>query len=175
MDMHDSSLYIALTGTFQVLTTSNGTPVYHNKLSPGGIFSRASVATNIWREAHLITQTHHAEYLTLDDVVYKVSLKNIFAENAVVRSQYLTSLNVFKDWTSDEMKSLGVVSEELELGPNTTIVREGESATHLYFIMNGSASVVRSLVDTNIQLCTLSSGDVFGEVLYIVRFKFWTG
>ena len=75
-----------------------------------------------------------------------------------------TKNSVFDDWTTEEIKTLGVVSEQMDYNPGDIIATEGEPAHYLCFVMSGVASIVRTLDNTNVQLASVSSGDCYGEV-----------
>ena len=70
--------------------------------------------------------------------------------------------------TPQELASLEQVAQQREFAKGTRIVRAGDSAESMYFILSGQVDV---MVDTDggqqLRLTTLASGTVFGEVALV--------
>jgi glutaminase len=83
-------------------------------------------------------------------------------------SQDLCEQYLCTGMTPQELASLEQAGEQREFAQGTRIVRAGDTAESLYFILSGQVDV---LVDTDggqqLRLTTLASGTVFGEVALV--------
>ncbi|KAF0751934.1 hypothetical protein AaE_006214 [Aphanomyces astaci] len=175
------SMYIVLEGTVTVQTDLHGAKQIQQTLVPGSIFSEATISTNLWPHTTLEAMTA-CRVLTLEHTVYKHTMKKVMMEGAFARALFFTTTGIFAEWTDEQRNTLGVLSENLYYNAGDVVVTEGLSvprnsqlrqpiqrapALHLYFVQSGLCGAVRLLgahQPTHIQVATLSTGDIFGEV-----------
>ena len=72
---------------------------------------------------------------------------------------------IFSDLTEDELADILRISRLFRAAAGTTLVREGESGTGMYILVNGSARVtVRQDEIEDTTLAVLTRGDTIGEL-----------
>lgn len=166
MDMGASknSLFIVVSGTFEVLTSVAGFSSFRRTLGPGACLSRSDFPTNMWPATTLISKTR-CTFLTLEDSIYKYAVKFRFDDRAEIRYHALLSTNIFTEWTDGHLRNLAILSEDFEHNSGEVLAHEGDLTQYLFLVLSGMASVVKSIgATTDVQLGTLASGDIFGEV-----------
>jgi len=78
---------------------------------------------------------------------------------------YIPSL--FASLPEDEIKHLIDRVEPQLFSPGQMILEEGDSGDSIFFIKSGHARVVSHIIGKELELATLSAGDVFGEVAFL--------
>jgi len=78
---------------------------------------------------------------------------------------YIPSL--FASLPEDEIKQLIDRVEPQLFSPGQMILEEGDSGDSIFFIKSGHARVVSHILGKELELATLSAGDVFGEVAFL--------
>jgi hypothetical protein len=78
---------------------------------------------------------------------------------------YIPSL--FASLPEDEIKHLIDRVEPQLFSPGQMILEEGDSGDSIFFIKSGHARVVSHILGKELELATLSAGDVFGEVAFL--------
>lgn len=78
---------------------------------------------------------------------------------------YIPSL--FASLPEDEIKQLIDRVEPQLFPPGQMILEEGDSGDSIFFIKSGHARVVSHILGKELELATLSAGDVFGEVAFL--------
>lgn len=73
----------------------------------------------------------------------------------------------FRTFTGEELQEIFHRAKVSHYNGNDLVVAEGETGDSLYVIKNGAAKVISNLLNRNIQLATLTRGDVFGEVAFL--------
>ncbi|RHY92903.1 hypothetical protein DYB35_001159 [Aphanomyces astaci] len=155
-----SSMYIVLEGTVTVQTDLHGAKQIQQTLVPGSIFSEATISINLWPHTTLEAMTVELYFNTIHD-------DWLMMEGAFARALFFTTTGIFAEWTDEQRNTLGVLSENLYYNAGDVVVTEGGPALHLYFVQSGLCGAVRLLgahQPTHIQVATLSTGDIFGEV-----------
>lgn len=73
-------------------------------------------------------------------------------------------VKAFQGLTPGEISDLLSSAEKCSYAPGMTIIKEGTVGTHMYIILDGEASVVKSGTDGNVELARLGAADSFGEM-----------
>jgi CRP/FNR family transcriptional regulator, cyclic AMP receptor protein len=79
----------------------------------------------------------------------------------------LRAIELFADLSEDDLRRVATFATETSVGENTMLMREGDYATDLVGIEEGTAEVQRG----GQPIATLSTGDVFGEMGLIEKSK----
>lgn len=80
-------------------------------------------------------------------------------------TSYIPSL--FVSLPEDEIKHMLNRVEPQLFSPGQMILEEGDSGDSIFFIKSGHARVVSHILGKELELATLSAGDVFGEVAFL--------
>lgn len=80
-------------------------------------------------------------------------------------TSYIPSL--FVSLPEDEIKHMLNRVEPQLFSPEQMILEEGDSGDSIFFIKSGHARVVSHILGKELELATLSAGDVFGEVAFL--------
>jgi CRP-like cAMP-binding protein len=80
-------------------------------------------------------------------------------------TSYLSSL--FSSLPEDERKQLIDRAESRLFSSGQTVIEEGDFGDSIFFLKSGHARVIAHILGKEIELATLSAGDVFGEVAFI--------
>lgn len=75
--------------------------------------------------------------------------------------------SLFASLPEDERKQLIDRVEPRLFSSGQTIVEEGDSGDSIFFIQSGHAKVIAHILGKEMELATLSAGDVFGEVAFL--------
>ncbi len=75
--------------------------------------------------------------------------------------------SLFASLPEDEIKQLIDRVEPQLFSPGQMILEEGDSGDSIFFIKSGHARVVSHILGKELELATLSAGDVFGEVAFL--------
>src|SRR4030042_7151767 len=75
--------------------------------------------------------------------------------------------SLFASLPEDEIKQLIERVEPQIFSPEQMILEEGDSGDSIFFIKSGHARVVSHILGKELELATLSAGDVFGEVAFL--------
>jgi len=59
------------------------------------------------------------------------------------------------------------MSETIDLSPNEYLMREGEESTEMYYLQSGNLAVYKRKGDIEIQIGTISSGELVGEMSFL--------
>jgi CRP-like cAMP-binding protein len=79
----------------------------------------------------------------------------------------LRAIELFANLSEDDLRRVATFATETSVGENTMLMREGDYATDLVGIEEGTAEVQRG----GQPIATLSTGDVFGEMGLIEKSK----
>jgi len=117
-----------------------------------------------YAEEPLVT-THSAELHEQEEVV--IQQKTELSD--VLRSEDSCSHfpSLFASLPEDEIKQLIDRVEPQLFSPGQMILEEGDSGDSIFFIKSGHARVVSHILGKELELATLSAGDVFGEVAFL--------
>lgn len=74
---------------------------------------------------------------------------------------------IFPSLTEDESKYIINNAKIHQFSGNETIIEEGDSGDSIFLIQSGKAKVVTHIFGKEIELATLSCGDIFGEIAFI--------
>src|SRR3954465_13718489 len=77
------------------------------------------------------------------------------------------AIELFANLSEDDLRRVATFATETSVGENTMLMREGDYATDLVGIEEGTAEVQRG----GQPIATLSTGDVFGEMGLIEKSK----
>ncbi len=75
--------------------------------------------------------------------------------------------SIFASLPPDEIIQIMNRIEPQTYSPGQIILEEGDSGDSIYFINKGHAKVVAHMLGKEIELATLSAGDIFGEVAFL--------
>ena len=99
------------------------------------------------------------------DIIESTSLVE---ETATTDEKKTTSTSdLLSPFTDGEIEEVLSRSEVKKFSPGQTVVREGDTGDSVYIIKSGKVSVVAHILGKEINLATLSRGDMFGEVAYL--------
>lgn len=73
----------------------------------------------------------------------------------------------FSSLSEDEVQYLIYKTDPHTFSPGHLILEEGDSGDSIFFIKSGHAKVISHILGKEIELATLSPGDVFGEVAFL--------
>jgi tetratricopeptide (TPR) repeat protein len=73
----------------------------------------------------------------------------------------------FSSLSEDEIQYLIYKTEPHTFPPGKIILKEGDSGDSVFFIKSGRAKVIAHILGKEIELATLSPGDVFGEIAFL--------
>ena len=73
----------------------------------------------------------------------------------------------FSSLSEDEVQYLIYKTDPHTFSPGQLILEEGDSGDSIFFIKSGRAKVISHILGKEIELATLSPGDVFGEVAFL--------
>jgi tetratricopeptide (TPR) repeat protein len=73
----------------------------------------------------------------------------------------------FSSLSEDEVQYLIYKTDSHTFSPGQLILEEGDSGDSVFFIKSGHAKVISHILGKEIELATLSPGDVFGEVAFL--------
>ena len=73
----------------------------------------------------------------------------------------------FSSLSEDEVQYLIYKTDPHTFSPGQLILEEGDSGDSVFFIKSGRAKVISHILGKEIELATLSPGDVFGEVAFL--------
>lgn len=82
-------------------------------------------------------------------------------EEPALRISFLSAL------PDDEVKQITGRLQAQSFLPGRKVVEEGDFGDSIFFIISGKAKVVAHILGKEIELATLSAGDVFGEVAFL--------
>lgn len=74
---------------------------------------------------------------------------------------------IFPSLTEDESKYIINNANIHQFSANETIIEEGDSGDSIFLIQSGKAKVVTHILGKEIELATLSCGDIFGEIAFL--------
>jgi len=80
------------------------------------------------------------------------------------RSILLSRHFVWRDLSTDELLALSQTIQERFYNAEEVVVREGDSAENLYYIIKGSVLVTTKQNEKNVILSTLGSEEMFGGI-----------
>lgn len=100
-----------------------------------------------WCENYLLSEHHHQETIDKDQLS-------------------LEEMDIFKEFTQEEMSALIPLFSEISYQPNDFIIREGETSDRLFLLAKGMATVSLKLSQTEQRkrLTTYIPGIAFGEL-----------
>lgn len=91
------------------------------------------------------------------------------------KEEYLSKIKdvlIFKFLTGDELKELLKVSNIIPYDENSRIVAEGDVAPFFFAILDGQVNITVTKQDgKEAYICTLGTGDVFGEAGIFLKVK----
>lgn len=74
---------------------------------------------------------------------------------------------IFSSLTAKENGRIWQQAAMLSFEPGQTIVAEGDTGDSIHYIVEGTVTVLTSIRGRQIELATLSAGDIFGEVAFL--------
>ena len=148
---------------------------YVKTLKNSGYFGELALLYNCPRSATIRAATNGLLW-GLDQKTFR---EIVVKESAAKRERFeqlLSSVAILKSLTEQEVAQITDALHEVKYSLNECIVKEGDSAQHMFFIVNGSVSVkVRDRTNTEneaeseTEVVQLSRGQYFGELALIMN------
>lgn len=87
-------------------------------------------------------------------------------EESRARAKFLQRSGIFANWKQESFETMGRNSNTIHYAEGETIALEHTPCSQFSIILSGIASVVKkfSTSHDHVELSTLTTGDVFGEV-----------
>ncbi|GAB4293070.1 MAG: hypothetical protein Kow0090_07250 [Myxococcota bacterium] len=140
-------------------------------LGGGDGFGEIALLSDTPRTAH-IRANDDVELFSLERTVFKTfaQSRGISAEtmtDLLRRSQFLKSINLFRDLAADVLMTLSTKLTVEKFGAGSEIVREGEEGDKFYIIQEGDVEVLKATSEGCKRVAELKAGDYFGEIALI--------
>ncbi|CAK4935406.1 unnamed protein product [Aphanomyces euteiches] len=96
-----------------------------------------------------VVATEQCELLIISEKDYNSILKKLQKEDMQKRMELLDRIPIFQsvEWTSELMEELSYVLIEQRCAANTTVFKQGDKATQIYFITRGEVVISRVVTD----------------------------
>ncbi|GMH56985.1 hypothetical protein TrLO_g11314 [Triparma laevis f. longispina] len=130
-----------------------------------------AAATGGLRKAACVTECV-TELLVLNKHGFQKTFKKFFEDKDRDKRTFLRNLSFFKPFNEDELLKEAHFCREVEYRAGDTIVKQGDDADCIFFIMSGLVNAIRNLNDVNddgettlcsVMLTKLCTGEFFGE------------
>ncbi|KAH9089591.1 hypothetical protein Ae201684P_007759 [Aphanomyces euteiches] len=118
-----------------------------------------------------VVATEQCELLIISEKDYNSILKKLQKEDMQKRMELLDRIPIFQsvEWTSELMEELSYVLIEQRCAANTTVFKQGDKATQIYFITRGEVVISRVVTDPkshnkySVVVARLGPFNVFGD------------
>lgn len=136
-----------------------------------GFFGELALLYNCPRNATIISTTEGVCW-GLDQKTFREVVVKATARKRAVFEELLKGVAMLESLTTHELTNLTDALDEKEFKQDELIIREGDAATHMYFIMHGEVLVKakerkNSRVEKNI--VELKRGEYFGELALVLK------
>ncbi|CAK4486866.1 unnamed protein product [Aphanomyces euteiches] len=126
-----------------------------------------------------VVATEQCELLIISEKDYNSILKKLQKEDMQKRMELLDRIPIFQsvEWTSELMEELSYVLIEQRCAANTTVFKQGDKATQIYFITRGEVVISRVVTDPkshnkySVVVARLGPFNVFGDDAYNIFFN----
>jgi hypothetical protein len=128
---------------------SSGTIVVDDEqvatLHAGESFGELALMRNEPRSATSVTGNAPTLLLVVKKYDYDASLKGLHLKEAAKRFQFLSLIPIFSNWSYGDLAAVSLQMKKLNLMSNSLILRQGDPATNIYFIVEGRCRVLKRL------------------------------
>ncbi|KAA6400618.1 MAG: putative cAMP-dependent protein kinase type I-beta regulatory subunit, partial [Streblomastix strix] len=137
------------------------------RLSPGDGFGQLGILKKLPRAA-TCTADGDTELVKVDAADYEKLFETKHERELQERVTFLSDIAVLRHMAPDELRLMAEVMVEQEFPPNKVVVREGDDANAMYFVLDGKASVVMTIpykkIPRFVEITQIGPYDFFGEL-----------
>ncbi len=163
--------YIILTGSVWVQVSTGKGEITANTINRGESFGELAVIRGAPRNATVVVN-QMSEMLLLPAAAYKAIVLKFEKLREAAKVGLYRRFTAFAPLPDEAVNKLASISREMLYSNHTTIIMQGAEAQDLFLITKGLVRITKSFtsnegVAVNAHICTLSTGDIFGETSLI--------
>lgn len=160
------NFYIIEKGVFHIEKTDKQVVVLNGK----GYFGELALLYNCPRNATIVAKTTGILW-GLDQKTFRKIVVTATAKKRKAFEDLLKGVTILDSLTENELMNLTDALGEIRFTKNECIVREGEIAEKMYFIMHGEVTVKvqQKNSDNEKEIITLKRGQYFGELALVLK------
>ncbi|XP_066916073.1 cAMP-dependent protein kinase type II regulatory subunit-like isoform X2 [Clytia hemisphaerica] len=136
-----------------------------------GFFGELALLYNCPRNATIVSASDYGVLWGLDQKTFRQVVVKATARKRAVFEELLKGVSMLDSLQGDELMNLTDALDEVSYAQEQEIIREGDAASEMYFIMQGKA-VVRAM-DKNTKsqkdIVELDRGQYFGELALVLK------
>mmetsp|Transcript_18139 Transcript_18139/g.43382 ORF Transcript_18139/g.43382 Transcript_18139/m.43382 type:complete len:190 (+) Transcript_18139:430-999(+) len=139
------AFFVVLQGTLRVLKKNAETGLRDEvgQLGSGDVMGQHSLLSGLPRSATVIVE-QQATLLWVAKTDYDAIIKPFHVRDTQRKMDFLRSMYLFIDYSSEDMKALSQVLVIRRLATGSIIVLEGQPSSDMMFIMRGQAQVFKT-------------------------------
>jgi cAMP-dependent protein kinase regulator len=158
------NFYVIESGVYDIYVNNEKVGSYNNK----GSFGELALMYNMPRAATIKASTS-GRLWALDRQTFKrIVLKSAF-EKRKMYEQLLENMPIFKSLNPYQRMSVADALYSKTYKDNEEIIKQGEQATCMYFIENGSVKILRTQNGESKELKVCNKGEYFGELALLTK------
>ncbi|KAJ1569331.1 hypothetical protein HK405_006566 [Cladochytrium tenue] len=145
--------YIILSGTVLVQVSLSGAVEDSRvvrRMEAGEGFGDLGLLNNKTRSATIVTATR-CEFAVVLKEDYNRVLRFMHNKNIAEMANFLKSVPMFADWTTDSRRSIAQFMTFRSVAPGSMIIQEGAKCDELFFVRRGSVELFKSVPREGVQ------------------------
>lgn len=163
------NFYVIDSGVFHAYVAgSNDQPEKVGSYNAQGSFGELALMYNMPRAATIIAETEGTLWAMDRTTFRRMILKNAFNKRKMYET-LLENVPMLKELSMYERMSVADALQSKTFENSQTIIKQGDTATGMYFIESGSVSCTVKTTDGEVEVSRLNQGQYFGELALITH------